>query len=53
MEINDLSNRWLKIIAIKMFAEVRRVIKEQRKNFGEEIENIQKLQREITELKIQ
>lgn len=43
MEISNISNREFKIMIIKTFAEVRRAMHVQNKNFNKEIGNIFKI----------
>lgn len=51
MKLYDLPDRELKIILIKMFAEIKTIMHEQSENFNKEIGNIKKYQMAIMELK--
>lgn len=51
MEIRNLSDREFKVMIINMITELRRRMDECSKNFSKEIENIRKLQTEVTEPK--
>lgn len=51
MEINELSDKGLKIILIKMLYELKKTVHEQNENINNEMELIKKNQTEILELK--
>ena len=47
-DVNDISDKEIKITVINMLTEVKRTVHEQSENFSKEMENIRKCQTDIT-----